>query len=37
MAGLRKKFFFNRHVCAGENAFKVLGIENMQEVPEDWV
>jgi hypothetical protein len=32
-----KEVFFNRHMCAGENAFKVLGIENMQEVPEDWV
>lgn len=32
-----KKIFFNRHMTAGENAFKVLGIENEQEVPEDWV
>jgi hypothetical protein len=29
--------FFNKYMSAGENAFKVLGIENEQEVPEDWV
>lgn len=32
-----KEIFFNRHMSAGENAFKVLGIENEQEVPEDWI
>jgi hypothetical protein len=32
-----KDEFFNAHMSAGENAFKVLGIENGQEVPEDWV
>jgi hypothetical protein len=32
-----KDEFFNAYMSAGENAFKVLGIENGQEVPEDWV
>lgn len=32
-----QEVFFNNHMTAGENAFRVLGIENGQEVPEDWV
>ena len=32
-----KEIFFNSHMSAGEEAFKVLGIENFQEVPEDWL
>lgn len=32
-----KDEFFNAYMSAGENAFKVLGIENGQEVPEDWI
>ena len=31
-----KEVFFHSYMCAGEHAFKVLGIENGQEVPEDW-
>lgn len=29
--------FFNRMMSAGETAFNVLGIENGQPVPNDWV
>lgn len=29
--------FFNSYMCAGEEAFRVMGIENGEEVPEDWL
>lgn len=30
-------YFFNNNMIAGEHAFKLLGIENGQEVPENWI
>lgn len=32
-----QEVFFNSYMCAGEEAFKVLGIKNGEEVPEDWL
>ena len=32
-----QEVFFNSYISAGEEAFRVLGIENGQEVPEDWL
>jgi len=32
-----EKEFFHRYMSAGETAFKVLGIENGQKVPEDFI
>ena len=32
-----KEVFFHRFMSAGETAFKVLGIENGEEVPEDFI
>ena len=32
-----QEVFFNSYMSAGENAFRVLGIENGQDVPEDWL
>lgn len=31
------EYFFNRHMSAGEAAFRVLGIENWQEVPGNFI
>lgn len=32
-----EEIFFNSYMSAGEEAFRVLGIENFQIVPEDWL
>lgn len=32
-----KEVFFNSYISAAEEAFSVLGIENGQEVPENWL
>lgn len=32
-----QEVFFNSYMSAGEEAFKVLGIKNGEEVPEDWL
>lgn len=32
-----QEVFFHRFMSAGETAFKVLGIDNEQEVPEDFI
>ena len=32
-----QEVFFHSFMSAGENAFKLLGIENGQEVPENWL
>lgn len=32
-----QEVFFHHFMSAGETAFKLLGIENGQEVPEDWL
>ena len=32
-----QEVFFNSYMCAGEEAFKVLGIKNGEKVPEDWL
>jgi len=32
-----QEVFFNRYMSAGEEAFRVLGIKNGEEVPENWL
>ena len=32
-----QEVFFNKHMSAGEEAFRVLGIKNGEVVPEDWL
>ena len=32
-----QEVFFNRYMSAGEEAFRVLGIKNGEDVPEDWL